>query len=292
MPTIQTDPADVLDSAPTEATPDIFGQWSAAWRTVAVLAAFEISLAAALRWGLPWLTPSPGLQMGIGYVVFMALGEIWGQWLHWTTAGNRFCLRDVRRFLRAADWASIAGMVLLSATFFSWFWPWTFRLWGEHLSRPWFGVADQLFAAPLSLAPIFLLHAWLDERRTSAAAARGRRDRFRTKLCGLVQTMRVALPYWGIGLGVIFTLPFDFVFQNLLTGAIQTPFSTYLFFMANRKHAHPQTWRMRPWARWALVPIAAHNLIVFPIWCHGLTLAIGLVGYAAWLWCGFRQDER
>jgi hypothetical protein len=227
--------------------------------------------------------------MGIGYVVFMALGEIWGQWLHWTVSGNRFSTREARRFLRAADWASVLGMVVLTALFFSWFWPWTFRLWGQHLPRPWFGAADQLFTGPLSLAPIFLLHGWLEERRRAGEAAGARPARFHTKLLGLIHTLRVALPYWGIGLGVIFSLPVDFVFQNILTGAIQTPFTTYLFFMANRKHDRPAAYRMRPWAKWALPLIAVHNLIVFPLGCGELTLAIGLAAYGLWLYLGFTR---
>jgi hypothetical protein len=109
-------------------------------------------------------------------------------------------------------------------------------------------------------------------------------------LLGLVQTLRVALPYWGIGLGVIFSLPFDFVFQNILTGAIQTPFTTFLFFMANRGHQAIERWRMRPWAWWFMPVLAAHNLVVFPIWCTEGTLAFGLIGYGAWLWLGFDPE--
>jgi hypothetical protein len=258
-----------------------------AWRTVAVITLFEITLAAGLRWSLPRLVPSsPALQMGIGYVVFMALGEIWGQCLHWTGSGNRFSTREVRRFLRAADWVSVLGMIALTALFFSWFWPWTFRLWGQHLPRPWFGAADQLFTGPLSLAPIFLLHGWLEASRAEARLTGGFRGRLLSKLSGLIHTLRVALPYWGIGLGVIFSLPFDFVFQNLLTGAIQTPFTTFLFFMANRPHDPSVVWRMRPWAKWTLPLIVMHNLMAFPIWCDGVTLVTGVCAYAVWLWWG------
>lgn len=230
--------------------------------------------------------------MGIGYVVFMALGEIWGQWLHWVTAGRRFSLREARLFLRSANWINVLGMIALTALFFSWFWPWTFQRWCQHLPRMWLGAADQLFTGPLSLAPIFLLHAWTDARGLPGEIAAGWRFRLRSKAQGLLETLRVALPYWGIGLGLIFSLPFDFVFQNILTGAIQTPFTTYLFLMANRSHGHSAPSRMRSWAKWSLPLIAMHNLIVFPIWCNGFTLALGLAAYTLWLALGFAPGRR
>ncbi|MBF0569746.1 MAG: cyclic nucleotide-binding domain-containing protein, partial [Candidatus Omnitrophica bacterium] len=227
-------------------------------RLYALIAAVMLPLYAAVNFGLPHLIHDEKWLIWIGFVILIPVGEIWSQILKARKAGQALEI----------SWMKVAGMFVLTAAFFGWFWPATFVLWkasfGAHLYLA--GIADQVLAASICLSIIACMQVAI-ENISSRNKTEGLRSWIQNacftpipldEIWPRVRGMAIFnYLLWGTGLAVVFWLlpffwPIGFRMQNLIIGIAQLPGMITILYLA--KDSGKKKMMPAPWAM-AVVPV-------------------------------------
>lgn len=228
------------------------------------------------------------LRILLGFVIFIPMGDIYGQFIKLRVEEN--FEPDLKRDI---NWVTVATVFLLTAVVLSWFFPLTYSWWMGSLPFKWLGVADQVFTAPIAIPAIFLVHGVVKKLFSVDKDRRGGssmfRDLLRERSLELWKTLLLALPYWGIGLGIIFSLPLSVPVRTVIVGVMEPPFYVYTFYMTNKSPDQDKKLKMKTWAKVVLPAALAYNIFYFPRHISLPVLLIGAVVYIPTLFWGFKE---
>ncbi len=260
------------------------------------------------------------LSKSLGFVTFMTMGEICGQYMNLKNERN---LQPEKKL--GFNWATIGLVFFLTSVLFSWFWSLTFVTWTSFLPDFLTGVADQLVSATFSSLIIFPLHGLItgltEKRFTGERKLSVIKDILREKFFLFRELSVRSFPYWVIGLGMLFSLPIGLTAKTILVGGLQPPFAIYMFYLVNKKTSGQpiemkkrtgmvfplqvlynfvsyivnkatdvgRPMRMKKLAK-ILLPLAVlYNLAYFPFHVSLLTLLIGAAAYVPTIYFGFKK---
>ncbi|MCA9405265.1 MAG: hypothetical protein KC684_01920, partial [Candidatus Omnitrophica bacterium] len=225
-------------------------------------------------------------NMLVGFIVFNVYGDIFGQILNLRKEGIKSS--DI---VAKIEWLKPLVLIPVFMTlFFGWFWPWAYSLWvNSSLPRPLYGFADQPFTSVISLFVTFSAYAVFEYLTKKGKEEVSFKYIYKNKLLDYRQALMVGFPFWTISLGIVFSLPFSFATQNILTSVDEPFFSIYLFFLANKKVKQDQPVSIRWWAKLLLLPTLVHNLYFVPSNPTIMGALIGSSLHALILYFGFKK---
>ncbi|MFH1791904.1 MAG: hypothetical protein ABH885_08005, partial [Candidatus Omnitrophota bacterium] len=273
-----------------------------------------------LFFGLRMVFPEGSFLVYLNFVVFMSLGEFFGQLINKRSMGN------FNPMLGDFDGRKVLMALGLTAVFFGWFWPLTYGLWEPlvpavgafieaHAALPLppgmalfsqvagalcMALSDALCTAPSSLGIIFLAHGMLESIRAKRPVLF--KDIYKRKIAQWRYAIIAAWPYWLTGLAIAFSLPVSANVQRLIIGMLEPPFVIYMYYLANKEPDPDVQLQMKPWAKVMFIVFAVYGFFVYTrlvgvsafaagVPVNILALAIGIAAYCPVILFGWRTAQ-
>jgi len=205
------------------------------------------------------LLGATNIQTFVGYIVFVVVGKIMAQVIDLRKDGNfRPSLK------RDINWLQVGGAFLLMTVIFAWYWPGIYGLWLDHLPRYMIGGADLLITNPSS---IFLMLA--ADNIIDRFSGKGKVTTSRNSLAGNV--MHDILPkmrngiifsfvYWGIGIGIVASLPCSVSTQLLIFAGMEPLSIIMYYYLSAQKNEKPA--QLKGSANYGTLRTFIHNFIL------------------------------
>ncbi|MCA9398812.1 MAG: hypothetical protein KC618_03610, partial [Candidatus Omnitrophica bacterium] len=131
-------------------------------------------------------------NMLVGFIVFNAYGDIFGQILNLRKEGIK-----PSNIATKIEWLKPLVLIPVFMTlFFGWFWPWAYSLWvNSSLPRPLYGFADQPFTSVISLFVTFSAYAIFEYLTKKGKEDVSFKYIYKNKLLDYRQALMVGFPF-------------------------------------------------------------------------------------------------